>query len=130
MLNNDNSESRRLVESCYKKLKTVLNPIIDWTDKELWDFIKAEGIPYCSLYDEGMNRLGCVGCPMARQHGREREFLRWPTYKKAYIRAFDKMVEERKARGKKCMWETGIDVFNWWMEYDILPGQIDLFEED
>ena len=25
---------------------------------------------------------------------------------------------------------TGRDVFNWWMEYDILPGQIDLFEED
>lgn len=24
---------------------------------------------------------------------------------------------------------TGVDIFNWWMEYDILPGQIDLFEE-
>lgn len=131
MLNNDNTESRKIVESCYKKLKTVLNPIIDWTDKELWDFIKAEGIPYCSLYDEGMSRLGCVGCPMARQHGREREFLRWPTYKKAYIKAFDKMLEERKNKGKmQLQWGNGTDVFNWWMEYDILPGQMDLFEED
>jgi hypothetical protein len=23
-----------------------------------------------------------------------------------------------------------IDVFNWWMEYDVLPGQVDLFEEE
>lgn len=28
------------------------------------------------------------------------------------------------------MGNTGTDVFNWWMEYDTLPGQIDLFEED
>jgi hypothetical protein len=30
-----------------------------------------------------------------------------------------------------CPWRagtTGVDIFNWWMEYDILPGQIDLFE--
>jgi hypothetical protein len=27
------------------------------------------------------------------------------------------------------MGNTGRDVFNWWMEYDVLPGQIDLFEE-
>lgn len=130
MLNNDNDVSRKLVESCYKKHTTVLNPIIDWSDKDIWDFIKAEGIPYCSLYDEGMSRLGCIGCPMATTHERERDFLRWPTYKKAYIRAFEKMLNERKAKGKESKWQTGKDVFNWWMEYDILPGQIDLFEED
>lgn len=74
-----------------------------------------------------------MGCPMAGKAWREREFLRWPQYKQLYINAFGRMLEERKKRGKlDGSWRngaTGADVFNWWMEYDILPGQIDLFEE-
>lgn len=131
ILVNDSTESRRMVESCYKRHKTLINPIIDWKDSDVWDFIRSEGIPYCELYDEGFHRLGCIGCPMARQRGREREFLRWPKYKNAYLRAFDKMLQERIKRGKiDSSWRMGttaMDVFHWWMEYDILPGQINLF---
>lgn len=77
--------------------------------------------------------MGCVGCPLAGKAGREREFLRWPQYKRLYIHSFDRMLEERRRRGKvDGSWRsgtTGLDIFNWWMEYDILPGQMDLFEE-
>ncbi len=130
VLVNDNDESRRMVESCYKRHKTALNPIIEWTDDDVWEFLRGYNIPYCSLYDEGFKRIGCIGCPMARTHGREREFLRYPKYKDLYIKAFGKMLEARKSNGLPTRWQTGIDVFNWWMEYDILPGQMDLFEED
>ena len=129
MLTNDNEESRRIVESCYRRHKTMVNPIIDWEDENVWEFILAEGVDYCGLYDEGFRRLGCIGCPMAGTKGREQEFLRWPKYKASYLRAFGRMIEERKRRGKRCMWETPLDVFNWWMQYDVLPGQIDLLEE-
>jgi len=40
-LNNDNDEARRMVESCIKKNKHILNPIIDWTDEDVWHFIRA-----------------------------------------------------------------------------------------
>lgn len=134
VLVNDNSESRQVVDACVTRYKTVLNPIIDWTEREVWDFIKAENIPYCGLYDEGFHRLGCIGCPMAQQHGREREFLRWPKYKRAYLRAFEKMLLERKRRGKydpnARMGGDPKSVFNWWMNYDVLPGQMDLLEEE
>jgi len=135
ILTNDNEESRRVVEQCYKRHKTTLNPIIDWTDDDVWDFIHANGIPYCALYDEGFHRLGCIGCPMAGTKGREKEFLRWPKYKNAYLLAFEKMLAEREKRGKLTgSWRMGtraIDVFNWWMKYDILPGQLtfDDYEE-
>ena len=133
-MTNDNEESRRMVESCYKRHKTLINPIIDWEDRDVWDFIRAERIHYCELYDEGWHRLGCIGCPMAQQHGREREFIRWPKYKDAYLRAFDRMLQERIKRGKiDGSWRIGTtarDVFNWWMEYDVLPGQINLFEDE
>lgn len=86
------------------------------------------------LYAEGQKRVGCVGCPMAGKKCREAEFLRWPKYKPLYISAFDRMLEERRRRGRiDGSWGSGfrgIDIFNWWMEYDILPGQIDLLEDE
>lgn len=130
VLTNDNEASRRMVESCYKRHKTLLNPIIEWDDTNVWEFIRAEGIDYCGLYDDGFCRLGCIGCPMARKKGREREFLRWPKYRENYIHAFERMLQERRARGRIAdQWATGLDVYRWWMEYDELPGQIDLLEE-
>lgn len=134
ILNNDNDDRRMLFENCRLKAKRVVNPIIDWKDDDVWDFLKSDTAPPCNpLYCEGWNRVGCVGCPMAGKAGREREFLRWPQYKQLYIHAFDRMLEERRRRGKvDRSWRsgtTGVDIFNWWMEYDILPGQIDLFEE-
>ncbi len=134
ILINDNDTSRRMVEQCYKRHRTTLNPIVEWTDAQVWEFIKAHGIPMCSLYEEGMHRLGCIGCPMAQKKGREREFLRWPKYKQHYLKAFERMIAERYRRGKMQgtmrMGYTPQDVFNWWMEYDVLPGQYDLFEEE
>ena len=99
MLNNDNEESRKMVEQCYKLSKTVVNPIIDWTDEDVWEFIHEYNVPYCELYDQGYKRLGCIGCPMGTVKHREEEFERYPKYKQAYIRAFDRMVAERNWGG-------------------------------
>lgn len=134
ILNNDNDDRRMLFENCRLKAKRVVNPIIDWKGDDVWDFLKSDtAFPVNPLYDEGWCRVGCVGCPLAKKHGREREFLRWSQYKQLYINAFDRMLEERKKMGKMDgSWRegfAGVDIFNWWMEYDILPGQIDLFDE-
>lgn len=131
VLNNDNTESRRMIEQCYRRSKVTVNPIIEWEDEDVWDFIHAHGIHYCCLYDEGFSRLGCIGCPMARKHGREKEFKRWPKYKGSYLRAFEAMLRERERRGKTDgTWRlaTAKDVFNWWMEYDVIAGQFELEE--
>ena len=133
VLTNDNTDSRKMIEQCYKRHKTTVNPIIEWSDTDVWEFIRANGIPYCSLYDEGFTRLGCIGCPMARRHGRAIEFARWPKYRDIYIRTFDEMLAERRKNGKtNGTWAnaTGLDVFRWWMEFDVLPGQYDLFENE
>lgn len=146
ILNNDNDDKRMLFENCRLKAKRVVNPIVDWKDEDVWGFlgegtqvlcgvynVTANGIPVNPLYDEGWCRVGCVGCPMAGKKGRVAEFIRWPKYKDLYIKAFDNMLKERERRGKlEGSWRMGAagrDVFNWWMEYDILPGQLDWFED-
>ena len=134
ILSNDNDEDRRLFENCQMAGKRVVNPIIDWTTEDVLDFCKAEKVNLCPLYAEGWHRVGCIGCPMAGKK-RYMEFARYQTYKKAYIAAFDRMIEERKRRDMMkgfTMGDTGVDVFHWWMEDGILPGQTVLpgFEED
>ena len=142
ILTNDNTDARRMVEQCYRRNKTTVNPIIDWTDTDVWSLILAEKIPFCELYQQGFHRLGCIGCPMAGTRTRERDFLRWPKYEWHYKKAFERMLERRRQRHKedpsKPLWRPGgteykdptaQDVFKWWMEYDILPGQVDMFED-
>lgn len=114
-INSDNDERRRMIENCTIKGKHILNPIIDWTDKEVWDFIKLRKLPYCELYDQGWDRLGCVGCPLANKQQRMKEFRRYPKQKQAYIRAFKRMIDERKKAGLETEWETGEEVFKWWI---------------
>ena len=132
ILNNDNDDKRMLFENCRLKAKRVVNPIVDWEDNDVWQLLEDAKAPVNPLYAEGWCRVGCVGCPMAGKKVREAEFLRWAKYKDLYIFAFDKMLEERKRRdkidGSWRMGVTGRDIFNWWMEYDIMPGQMDIFD--
>lgn len=128
MLMNDNSDKRKMTEHCMKKNKMVVNPIIDWKHRDIWDFIQSEHIDYNHLYDCGYKRVGCIGCPMAGK-GRWKEFSDFPTYQRAYIRAFDKMLITLKSKGAVPKWKSGYDVFLWWMEDKNVEGQMDLFED-
>lgn len=126
---NDNDDKRLIMETCNIKHKRVCNPIIDWTDDDVWDFIHSEKLDINPLYKCGYARVGCIGCPMAGKQARWREFNRYPQYKKLYIHAFDRMLQERIRKGKSIegdwkMGSAGINVFHWWMEDGVLPGQI------
>lgn len=106
---------QELIHICMKKTQKILNPIIDWTESDVWEFIKTYNIPYCNLYDEGFPRLGCIGCPMAGKH-RVEEFERWPKVKQAYLRAFERMLKARDIKGHPSPeWKTAEDVFRWWI---------------
>lgn len=102
VLNNDNDEARQVVEHCFRTIRTTLNPIVDWAEEDVWEFLNdVVKVPHCELYDQGWKRLGCIGCPMANAEERRRAFETWPKYKDAYTRAFQRMVELREARGMK-----------------------------
>jgi phosphoadenosine phosphosulfate reductase len=112
--------SNRQAVECFSRKgfdvrKIVINPIIDWTTNDVWGFIRQEKIPYCSLYDEGFVRLGCVGCPMGNTKQQQEQFQRWPHFKKLYIRAFGKMLENRLKDDIVTEWTSAQGVFDWWL---------------
>lgn len=125
--NDDNDEARRSVEQCYRTQKTLVNPIINWTDEDVWQFINEYNVKYCSLYDEGFKRLGCIGCPLT---SKPEEFERWPTYRTAYIHAFDRMIAKRIADGMPTDWKNGQECFDWWVSNaekdDVFESQIEM----
>ena len=92
--------------------RATINPIYHWSEADVWEFLNCNIMDYCQLYDEGYNRLGCVGCPLASLKQREKDFERYPLYKKAYIRSFDEMCKNSAVR----KWSNGEEVFEWWMK--------------
>jgi len=58
--------------------------------------------------------------------GRWKQFADFPTYQRAYIRAFDKMVTAIHEQKKKTRWKNGYDAFLWWMEDKNVEGQMSI----
>lgn len=121
-----------LIKLMKEKGSTVVNPIYDWLDTDIWEFIRREQIRVNPLYAKGYDRVGCIGCPLAPYKQRKKEFQDYPKFKKMYIQAYDKMLEYRREKGKPAKWANGEEVFDWWIEenkYNV-KGQMSLFEEE
>jgi len=93
------------------KGKRYLNPVIDWTEKEIWKYIKSNDLPYPELYDCGMKRIGCIGCPMAYYKTRQKELNKYPRFKAMYIKAIRKRME----KGFFKEFKDEYDVYEWWV---------------
>lgn len=99
------------------KLKVwVYKPIFDWLEWEIWEYIERYKLPYCSLYDEGFDRLGCIICPwLCNQNSRKLKMNKdkWP---KMYA-AFERFIKEKYwPKHKDHLWENDADEFllNWY----------------
>lgn len=112
MVDPDNP-NQEMVHICQTKAQRILNPIIDWDTSEVWEFIRKYNIPYCGLYDKGYKRLGCIGCPMS--YRKAEELKQYPKYKRAYLKAFERMIAEREKAGLETKWKTGEEVMEWWV---------------
>nr|WP_326183657.1 phosphoadenosine phosphosulfate reductase family protein [uncultured Oscillibacter sp.] len=111
----DNTENRRIFETCCAQSEKRLNPLAYWPDAYIWDYSKEAGLEQCSLYQEGFHRLGCIGCPMAGEAQRKREFDRWPKFREQWIRSFDQVIQLREEQGLINEHENGQAWFDWWM---------------
>jgi phosphoadenosine phosphosulfate reductase len=54
-----------------------LNPLIEWTEKDVWDYINENKIPYNPLHDKGYPSIGCQPCTRAIMEGEDVRAGRW-----------------------------------------------------
>lgn len=108
------------LQQCYRTRQTTLNPIVDWSDNDVWDFLSFYGCKSNPLYSCKFSRIGCIGCPLGGSRSMKAELSLYPVYKNNYIKSFDRMIVQRKALNKpsKLNWSCGEDVLNWWIQAD------------
>ncbi len=53
------------------------NPLLDWTESEVWDYIKANDVPYNKLHDQFYPSIGCAPCTRAISVGEDPRAGRW-----------------------------------------------------
>ena len=125
-LNNDN-DFRRALEVCPTYNKLALNPIINWTDEEVWEYIRKYELKYNPLYDMGYKRVGCVGCPLTSHNKQDLEDN--PKFYDAYYKFCEKYLETRSDH----YFKNAKEMMDWWLR--ITPrkdkNQIEMeFEEE
>ncbi len=54
-----------------------INPIVDWTEQRVWDYVKSNGVPYNKLHDMGYPSIGCAPCTRAVAPGEDSRAGRW-----------------------------------------------------
>lgn len=102
----------------------TLNPIAEWPDHWIWDYSKEAHLEQCSLYNEGFDRLGCIGCPMGGECQRRRQFERWPGFRNAWLRAFRACIDGRKESGLPTPF-TDPEEWMEWLLSDKTMGKVD-----
>ncbi len=53
------------------------NPLLNWSEADVWAYIKEHKVPYNALYDQGYRSIGCAPCSRAVPQGGEVRDGRW-----------------------------------------------------
>ena len=67
----------KLVEWDEKHRLLRLNPLINWTEKQVWEYIRKNDVPYNVLHDKGYSSIGCLPCTRPIQKGEDPRAGRW-----------------------------------------------------
>lgn len=106
------AERKETVHCVGNKDKVIINPILDWTDADVWGFLDYHGIQHCSLYDMGYKRIGCILCPMAARKMAEKDLRNFPRFvEKVYLRA----IRTLRTQGYFADFLDEYEVLDWWL---------------
>lgn len=78
--------------------KITLKPIVDWSDSDVYLYIKKYNLPLNPLYEEGQCRVGCMICPKARFKSNYTMLMKYPKLINAIIGA------RKRANNNKIDW--------------------------
>ena len=113
-----------------KKHAQAIYPILEWSDKDVSEFIKERGIKCHPLYyDEQGNfhverRLGCVGCPLMSKNKRKQHFKENKGMLKAWLLWGGRSFMRRKFKNKHLLFA---DVYEW-LTFELFYDSLDCFK--
>ena len=99
ILLNDNDENRKEIETCQRKGKRVVNPIIDWSNEDVWEYLKKFNVPFNPLYAIGFKRVGCMLCPFASTKEKQATLEQFPGLKLRMTHLCRGILDDRRAKG-------------------------------
>ena len=59
-----------------------LNPLVDWSSQQVWDYIRANDVPYNPLHDQNYPSIGCTHCTRPVVPGEDSRAGRWSAFAK------------------------------------------------
>ena len=100
---------------CVKgKDKIIINPIIDWSENDVWFFLnEVVNVAHCSLYDKGWRRLGCLFCPMVNKKEVLRQSAAYPKYHALILRTIHRLRENGYMNSYPDL--TDQEILDWWI---------------
>ncbi len=54
-----------------------VSPLLDWSEEQIWQYIRARKLPYNTLHDRQFPSIGCSPCTRAVQPGEDHRAGRW-----------------------------------------------------
>ena len=124
--NMDGNFQERAISFCERVGKKYINPIINWTTEDVFNYLRLKKIKWCSLYDEGHKRIGCMLCPMSKK-SRIAALKKYPKLKERVMEAIDIFLDRdyKRNMGYKNRRErykvmnpnftTAEKIFDWWI---------------
>lgn len=117
------------------KDKIVINPIIEWSEADVWYFLnEVAKVEHCVLYDRGWRRIGCLFCPMASKREILKQGGEYPKYHALIMRTIHRLRENGYMNQYTDL--TDEEVFRWWISKEGIKHwyaehklQRDLFEQ-
>lgn len=93
--------------------KVLISPIFNWTDKDIWDFIRINNLKYPSLYDNGFNRIGCLFCPMANIKTKQLELSKYPKVAETIKKSIQYLIDNNDYFNNYNA--TANEIFDWYI---------------
>lgn len=107
------SHTESMVTCVNGRDKILLSPIINWNDRDVWTFLNVIiNVEHCVLYDQGYNRIGCIGCPMSSYRQKVRELTRYPHVRNNWLKVCQQLIDNGNIRYN---FTTPEQLFSWWI---------------
>lgn len=98
---------------CIKgKDKVMLNIMLDWTEKDVWKYIKLRGLPINPCYKTA-GRVGCMFCPFNSRQLHEYWEVKYPRFKEHIISSLEVYLGKRK-RSDEAGFANAEEYYRWW----------------